>query len=387
MLANVYDIGGEHGYKYAGFGLLLPIVISGILNFRMDARALVGFGSIFVLWPLAGLFLGMANGANREDAVSQTTPFVGFVLAMLVAPVLGPRRTIRIFNGVILSAAILTVAVTVMLRFNIGHAFVESLPNYLSCHVDPYQGSNQLFRVGERFYLTATLWLVPSAVYFIGRRRFVLGILCWLGLVFSISKSGALIALLFIFYGMLRSRRRRVWGLVTLVGGIGAGLAAFPDFGYDVYNAFFAPVSSTREIRVGHVSSFFDLVRTHPWILATGQGTGTPFYSVGTGRLEVRMEVDHIDAIRQHGLPWFLALSGVCALAVLRLLRSKDEERRAVGFALLSMYFAAGTNPQLISPLFLFFLGGCYLLAQIEDTGHAGRNPTIRLVPDGLGYA
>lgn len=364
LVANVYDMGGEHGYKYWGFVLLVPCVLIGLRKLRLRPTEIVFFVAVFALWPALSLLNGLMHGADLSIALSQSTPFVGVFFALASAPLIGADTVLRLFYTVIFSAVLLVLVITVLLYFGYAEAFIGNLPTYISCHVDPYQGARQFFVTSVRVYLTATLWFVPAAVYYAWTKKPVRSALCLVALVFSISKSGALIASFFIVAGIVAKKRRLVWNLSIVVGGMIAALAMFPDFGLDVYNAFMGEESSTRDVRVGHARSYFDMITLDPIILLSGQGAGSEFRSLGTGMMEVRMETDHLDAMRQHGLPWFAAFSGLCAVSAMGLVRSSLTERKAVGWALISMYFAAGTNPQLITPLFLFFLGCCFLLSR-----------------------
>lgn len=76
------------------------------------------------------------------------------------------------------------------------------------------------------------------------------------------------------------------------------------------------------------------------------------------------MEVDHVDAVRQYGLFWFLIFSWLCGRTAVRLIRSGEPEKKANGWALASMYVVGGTNPALMTPLFMFYLAVCYLLSR-----------------------
>jgi hypothetical protein len=122
--------------------------------------------------------------------------------------------------------------------------------------------------------------------------------------------------------------------------------------------------SSALLIRYGHAISAIQVFVDKPWTIFIGNGAGATFYSSGTGAWVVRMETDHLDAIWRYGLVWFVAFTGLCFWTIRRLTRSGQATHKAHGLALLSMYIAGGTNPELISPLFMFYLSACYLIAR-----------------------
>jgi hypothetical protein len=122
-----------------------------------------------------------------------------------------------------------------------------------------------------------------------------------------------------------------------------------------------------------------------PWTLFIGNGAGATFFSNGTGNWEVRQETDHLDAIFHYGILWFGAFTFLCAQVIRRLLGSGQVVLKAHGLALLSMYIAAGTNPQLISPLFMFYLGTCYMAVRRLPRSKRPRG-AIRIEPGGPGF-
>jgi len=390
LACNIFDMGGEHHYKYIGFILIVPVVLLGIPRVRFGLPEIVVGILLFLLWPLAGIGIGLENDAKLGDAVQQTTPFCGLFIGVLVAMVVRPRIILNCLYFILLFMAFSVVVMTVCHFFHFGDAFVLQLPDYVSSHVDPYIGTFQRGELSDRIYFTATLWLVPVAIYFAQIRRYAFSICCLLGLVFAVSKAGALIGLI----GMvgtialqykrrsgedsrLRRAGNRVRGVVLLLSGLVLASLVFPDFRYDVLEAFFGnDAAATRDTRFGHVRALIDMVRDKPSVMFVGEGAGTTFYSSETGQYGIRMESDHVDAIRQHGIFWSLAFFALCGLIAWKLTRAAEPETRATGWAFIGMFIAAGTNPQLITPLFFFYFGCCYVLATYGDEleGHAARH-------------
>jgi hypothetical protein len=68
------------------------------------------------------------------------------------------------------------------------------------------------------------------------------------------------------------------------------------------------------------------------------------------------IELDHLNAIRKFGLPWFFVFTASVLTLSSKLFRSSVPDGRIIGLALLALFIAAGTNPVLLSPVFLMFL-------------------------------
>jgi hypothetical protein len=149
-----------------------------------------------------------------------------------------------------------------------------------------------------------------------------------------------------------------------VVSAVAGGLYFLPLFLQNVRDAFLVMDSNNLVIRYGHAFSMIQVLLEKPWTIFIGNGAGTAFYSSGIGQWVVRTETDHLDAIFHYGIIWFGFFTWLCFWTIRRLLRSVQDHHKAHGLALLSMYFASGTNPQLISPLFMLYLSACFLMAR-----------------------
>jgi hypothetical protein len=136
----------------------------------------------------------------------------------------------------------------------------------------------------------------------------------------------------------------------------------------DYLAATFRGEATTSQVRIGHWKSFVDLMEENPSYLIWGQGTGTQFVSLGeaarSGGLPhpvYNIELDHIDSIRQFGLPWFIGFTALSAYVSLKLIwKSRSNEDKGLGYAMGGLFIAAGTNPVLITPLFMMLLAAYY---------------------------
>jgi hypothetical protein len=120
------------------------------------------------------------------------------------------------------------------------------------------------------------------------------------------------------------------------------------------------------------------LFSEHPAYLIIGQGVGVPFFSSGESSYVQNIEVDHLNTVRKFGLPWFVGFSGIVFFSAWKLIKASCAEMEACGFALVSMYFAAGTNPVLTSPLFVILMTLSYF-AQRRGRERTSQRPVSNI--------
>jgi hypothetical protein len=235
------------------------------------------------------------------------------------------------------------------------------------------------------FYFSSTLFLVPTSVYYLFVGKTMRAALVFLALGLAWSKAGTFIVLVFagVYFARLAFPRqgagvRATWQgylrallpFVVLSGIVLSILMSFPGFSGQVMDTV-AGKSETAQVRLDHVSSVTELFVRNPHYLLVGQGVGVPFYSKGESDYVQDFEVDYLNTIRKFGIPWFIGFSAVVFLTARKLVASRDVELRAFGFSLLSMYLTAGTNPVLLTPLFIILMTLCYF-AQRNGSERAG---------------
>jgi hypothetical protein len=83
--------------------------------------------------------------------------------------------------------------------------------------------------------------------------------------------------------------------------------------------------------------------------------------STGVNALVPAVEMDHLDAIRTYGLIWFTGFTVVVFRAIGVGMHLEREEARGLRVAIIAAFFAAGTNPVLINPLFCILVAASYV--------------------------
>ncbi|WP_022836538.1 hypothetical protein [Salisaeta longa] len=373
MFSNVVDMGGAWMIKYLSILLAGAYVGLSASQIRVDLGTFLVVIFVFGVIPTWGLLKGMLEGGNLSVATSQVTPFYVGVIYYLLLSKGGSKWALGVFLK-----SILAIAVTAIVLI-LGMFLIPDFPplsaafDYLRT-LDDIQGKFGKRLIGpltwHSIYFKATLFYVPAYVFCLYKRKFVYCVIFFVALTLSVSKAGILLCGLFTAWFVLTNGslrvQMRVFGMTTILITVAIYIVnvdvtmAYVDY----LIATVTGKAETTKIRLGHIRSFFDLMGGHPAYLLWGQGVGTQFYSEGMGRLTYNIELDHLDVIRQFGLPWFIAFTASVAVVALRLIRMKNQTSKGWGYAMIALFIAAGTNPLLITPLFMMLLAVCYHYAR-----------------------
>ena len=377
MFANIVDMGGGWWIKYMSTFVATGYVFlnAGRLHFERGPLLIVAL--VFGIGPAWALANGIVSGGDLSVATTRVTPFFVGIIYYLLLSRGGSRLALRVFFRAALGLAAITIVLIIGLFLAPEFLPLAATFDYLKT-LDDIQGKFGRRAIGPivwySIYFKATLFYVPAFVYYLYRERFVYSAVLFVALTLSVSKSGILLCGLFTVWFVLTHGSLRVQaGAVGMV----AGLVATALYVVDVEvtmayaNYFIETVTGeaeTSQIRIGQLESFVDLMGENPTYLLWGQGVGTAFYSAGKGEVTYNIELAHIDTIRQFGLLWFIAFSLCVAYVALRLIRRRSRIDNGVGYATVSIFVAAGTNPLLITPLFMMLLATCYYYAEASAT-------------------
>jgi cbb3-type cytochrome oxidase subunit 3 len=376
MFANVVDMGGGWLIKYLSAFVAGGYVLLNVGQLQVRLTPLLIVVVVFGVGPVWALTNGIMSGGILAIAMTRVTPFFVGIIYYLLLSRGGSRLALRVFFRTVLGLAVMTIVLIVGLFLYPDFPPLSATFDYLKT-LDDIQGKFGRRGLGPVIwyviYFKATLFYVPAFVYYLYRERFVYSAILFIALTLSVSKSGILICGLLTVWFILTHGPLRVWaGIIGMV----AVLLAIALYVVDVEltmayaNHFIETVTGeakTSQIRIGQLKSFVDLMGEHPTYLLWGQGVGTKFYSVGKGEFTYNIELAHIDTIRQFGLLWFIAFSLCVAYVAFRLVRRKERVDNGLGYAMVSIFAAAGTNPLLISPLFMMLLATTFHYDQKKD--------------------
>lgn len=376
-LANVFDMGGGFGVKYVSYLVVAAVLALRWSEYSISRRRLAVPLALFVIWPLVAVAVGLAQGAGAGDAIGEATPFLPGVLAYLLVQGTPGRRPLEIVMDSIALLAAATVGLFLLLLAAPGSLPATVALELLSDESHGFFGVRTLGTVSvPNVYFKATLFMVPAFAWFLFRHRYLKAALCALGLVLAFSRAGvALVAVLFALFLLNGSVRQQLFAGVAIVA---AGLLLarhgellqLAEYGARLQDALLGRDVSAQA-RIGHLASLAELLNRDPWALWLGHGAGTAFYSAGSGAWVTFIELDHVDAIRQFGLAWFVAFTAVVVHVGASAFRA-GPDGRAAAVALGAAFVASGTNPVLINPLFMI------LLAALAHYGEASRAQRVR---------
>ncbi|MFK7847037.1 MAG: O-antigen ligase family protein [Rhodothermales bacterium] len=367
LFANVYDMGGVFGIKYLSYLAGIGYLLYNYKPLRVRIEELWVVFLLFALIPTWALFKGMSSGGSIGEASSQVTPFLPGILFMFILSRGGYDLAVRYFFNILTALSITVIAMFSLLMIAPFSAISQTL---LAIFQDPghgYFGARGLAGIRiPHVYFKATLFFVAGFTYFLFKGNRPRAFLFFATLVLAFSKAGILLCLVFLLvFVLFEARPKMKWAVVVFTGLLIYGMNTWGNAkvigGYveTISNAVQGKALTTR-IRIGHWNSFKDLMADHPDYLIWGQGVGTSYFSDGRKRHVYNIELDHVDAVRQFGLLWLIAFSLIVGYIALRLIRCRDPNKRAMGMAFVSIYLAAGTNPVLITPLFMMLLAALY---------------------------
>jgi hypothetical protein len=381
VLANIYDTSGALSLKYVAFFVACVSVLWTLPHFSLSLRATGAGLLLFVAWPTWSLLFGAARGGDLSVGVSQVTPFLFALLLALILPAFDDRLPLRLFYACLFSLAVVVIVSFTLVFLLPENAISQRIFETLaSLHErEGYFGTRSWGEMDVPvFYFGSTLFLVPTFVYYLFSARIVRAGVVLLALGATFSKAGISIAVgfgaiycLVALFSPLGSdssagpktkwrRYLRASLPVLLLGAfVALLLLSFPGFFQEIQDTY-SGESDTALVRRDHIHSLTGLFVRNPHYLLVGQGVGLSFFSSGEASNVQNIEVDHLNAVRKFGLPWFVAFPGAVFLTARRLIKAKQAELRASGFALVSMYFAAGTNPVLLTPLFIILIAFSY---------------------------
>jgi hypothetical protein len=390
FLANIYDPGGALGLKYVVFCVTLVCSLWALKFMDLTLGETIAGSLLFVVWPCWSLLFGIVRNGDTLLGVSQVTPFLfGLVLASLLF-VLNGRLSLRLLYTCLFSLAIVIIVSFTFMFFLPGSSVTAVLNALFARLHESHEGYFGVKAWGDLeapgVYFGSTLFLVPTFVYFLFIGKPIRAAIVLLAIALAFSKGGLAISIGFAVVYWVRSifsdsspsvadktrnPKTRVYLRVVFAVALFFGItiliaSSFQGFAEDVKDTF-SGQSETATLRLRHIDSIFRLWKENPDYLLVGQGVGVPFYTTGESDYVQGVEVDHLNVVRKFGLPWFLGFSAIVFLSARKLILAQEVEMRAFGFALASMYLAAGTNPVLITPMFIMLLTLTYFA---QRSGH-----------------
>lgn len=356
------DMGGDLGLRiyFLAFAFLFYL-----LNYSfLLPRPWLYLFAILCVYPSI-LLLGSAVGENDFDiAVSQYSGTIfGFILFILLYQY---RRVdlIWIYFCAILITATLVIVLAVGLLFGIDA--LAGIVMRMSETTGGYFGLRSLDSKSffANIYFKSTLFFPSGFILAIYYRRPLSALVFLLACIFSFSKVGVALCLIGMIAVVFVDRGIRRSGFALALGFLIPIAILYSPIAIDIERVFVGE-SETGIIRQLHMASVLALWQDNLFGFLFGFGLGHQFYSLGAGGIVSNIEIDHVNTVRKYGMIWFLFPLSLLLILVRMLINRVGDKLlgRYLTAVLVITFFAAGTNPVLISPLFFALIGVIYATA------------------------
>ena len=365
FFATVVDLGGGIYLKYLSyaFSLIMLIFIKPKVG---DTNGNFIITTLFFLGPLFSIFIGFINGGDLSLAITNITPFIPAILCFIL---INDDNIAVALNSFLSSIYLMSgITIGIYLLFTLYPSIIDSVSNFLTEKSFGMFGNKQLFiTFFPGVYFKSTLFYNFAFIYYLYTAKYMRVCVIFTAILLSFSKSASAVAfivlLLFLFrIDKIETKRLlynkfKLFTIFLLLIIIISGIHYLEDLWLDIWNYFFLALSGRAEtstVRILHIKSLFDLFSEHPFYLIWGQGVGTTFFTKGFNAYVDNIEIDHFNTIRKFGLIWaslfYIFVLYICVKCY------RIRAIRVLGFSFLLTFILVGTNPLLISPLFLMLV-------------------------------
>ena len=201
------------------------------------------------------------------------------------------------------------------------------------------------------FYYKIFLKTSPLIVFLTFRKfsqgKYLFALLAFAALFLSGTRANVGFTLIFLaFYCANHNRKKTLPALLTIALFATAAMAVF--YAEIIQKLFVAFVDNTQvssTIRRDMLRSLVDLVKQKPWVILTGTGMGSPFFSLAQQVYLESFEWSFLDLWRQMGFVFF----SVFLLFAFYPLRPKSKIPADKKYAYMAYLCIAATNPLLFS--------------------------------------
>lgn len=355
----VLDIGGAFGLKYTVSALLLVWVLVLIAKTGIRRDLSIEFGVL--LYFGLSLCYSLFRGIELSDIYGQLS-FVVYFTLLFVTLTIPRRETEQSFRRMMIFASLIVIGTfTSILLFPVSAVAW----NFLG---DNYRlGYLGLQSIGDltlpNVYYRWSMWLVPAFIVCIGRHSRA-AVLIGLAALITLSTSVIVFTLLgagllaFVFGSQFSKNLRSMTVVAILAVVILVVFESVFSVSGDLYQNIvskFSASSVSTSVKIGHIEGVMQSMQSSIPNMLFGTGVGSEFFSPGVDGYLVNIEVSHFNFVRQFGLIGGAVFFGYVFYVVFCAYRT-DALGKRWSIGLLMLFIAAGTNPLLMSPVFMVVL-------------------------------
>ncbi|HEF1855179.1 MULTISPECIES: hypothetical protein [Bacillus] len=333
--------------------LILPLLIVSYSAIVYDIPLVNSLGEItsFAIWII---YLILINLESKDELIK---PFkkTGFICSLIV-----------IFTFILIYCLILLGRLDIVLNlqtmandFRIGFIGLTPTPGGLSYTNYP------------NVYYRWTMILIPISLLFLKDKK--IKFLLIMTSIFLITSTGVILfALLGLaFYLLINGIIKKQFVNSFVILFLGFLFLLLFSMIIDISNVTdkLSSDSFSTSIKLGHIESALTEIFRTPTTFLFGMGLGSTFYTVGINEFTSAIEVSHLNLIRQFGILYFILFCSYIFVVSVKLMKT-DDLGRMLGISLISFFIAAGTNPLLLSPIFILYLVICRTYLTLDSKEH-----------------
>lgn len=372
LLALIIDIGGAFGIKYSAFFFMLVyVMVNAAKNTIKIPASFVLELLLFFIAPLVFLILAITVfSVDAMAAIGAITPFVTWLLYPIFLKISPKERVISLFIDFMFLGSIIIIFMfsVIYLAHFLGNSHVIIEIDLFANEFDlgyfgakPFEGTTLFF---PNVYPRWTLLLIPAEILLL-KGDLIKFISIFLATLLTASTG----AILFLLVGLIlatfsslingkinRSYLRRFL-IICMIITFGIITIKFLNLEY-ILDFIITKLgnSPSTSIKIGHINSIRTILFEDTTRLLFGMGVGSSFWSSGVNQFVTNVEVSHFNLLRQFGLLYSLAFFSYVFLLFIKLYWLRNEYGLLLSISLLVLFFAAGTNPLLISPVFFLIM-------------------------------
>ncbi len=351
LFATIFDMQGKLGLRYAVWGLLLLYTSIFVFTLRISPAYFLYWFFILFLFPLTAALIGFLS-VSELNVFLYLTPFCVSPIIFSLSKNVSIDIMVDYFFRLLLVLAVVVLATNLWVLFDDSILYFDITRKFYA-NIDYFSGKRISVLI-PKVYHQATLFFSCAAIYYLVNKKFMLVGLMLLAMTLSASKGAVLIFSLFAcVYGVLCfSFAWKIRAAIVLISVFVIAIGFQPALVDSLVSTVLLENETTSK-RLLQIESLVGHFSQNPvWIL-TGQGLGTSFFSAGDQAFVTNAELDHFETVRRYGLIWCLLFFASVIYTGGRLFFSRSLNLRALGLSMLAAFFAAGTNPVLISSVFL----------------------------------
>lgn len=372
LITLFFDMGGGFGLKLIG---ILVLIIASIfkINNGINIRIFKFEIILFLFLPCIQMLLSVFIwDIPINDSISQITCNIVWLLALFLVQI-DYKNLIKIFNKIAFIASIVTIFtffLILFLQINNNYDSIFEITSFARRYRVGYIGVKSIGQstlIPDVFFRYIFL-LIPSSFMLYAQKSQNRLIIVVLALILTTSTANILFTLLGLFilsitlnfkntrnYSGLKINHFITMGIISLLLIEVVEYINISDV-VDFVLSKLTLNSESTNIKVNAIKSITDVILSNPLIFLFGSGVGSKYLDTRNYEWTINSEVSHFNLLRQFGVVYTILFFVYIGYLIYKLVFKTNKEGCSLGIGLLMVFFAAGTNPLLLSPLFFLIL-------------------------------